>query len=88
MLNIEKAKRSLEEVARREGVPLETVVRSIEIGIEQAIEDCSRRGDQRALKLWDQIPSVGKTPTPYELVAYLGQLTAFEHSLLNGDIGL
>lgn len=87
MMNIEKAKQSLEEVARREGVPLETVVRSIEIGIGQAIEDCRRRGDRRALKLWEQIPSVGKIPTPYELVAYLGQLTAFEYTITNGDIG-
>lgn len=86
MLSIEKAKQSLQEVAKREGVPLETVVRNIETGIGQAIEDCRRRGDQRALEIWKQIPSVGEVPTPFELVAYLGQLSGLEFALLNGDM--
>lgn len=87
MLNIEKAKEVLEELARSENIPLEIVIRRIEIGIDQAIEDCRQRGDKRALKLWDRIPCVGEVPTPYELVAYLGQLTAFEYSILIGKIG-
>lgn len=86
MLNIEKAKEVLEELARRENIPLEIVVRRIEVGIDQAIIGCRQRGDKRALELWDRIPCVGEVPTPYELVAYLGQLTAFEYSFLTGKI--
>ncbi len=67
-----KARMALQEVARREGVSLEEVVREIEVCIAEGMENCRRENNTAALDEWAAIPRAGEVPTPCELLAYLG----------------
>lgn len=71
MFDIAKSYSVLEEVARREGVPVENVTENIEYAISEAIEKCRRENNQEKMAFWAQIPCVGDTPTPHELLVYL-----------------
>ena len=72
MFDIERARKALEETARKEGVSYETVIRNVENAIAEAIAKCQRNGDELLLSVWREIPCVGNVPSPVELVAYLG----------------
>lgn len=71
MNEIERAYMALQEVAWREGVSLEEVVREIEICIAEGMENCRRENNREALEEWATIPRAGEVPTPCELLAYL-----------------
>jgi len=73
VLNIEKARRALEETARREGVTYDTLIKHIEYSISEAILSCQKSNNVSALAVWKEIPCVGDVPTPLELVAFLSE---------------
>lgn len=60
-MNIQKAEAALQKVAERNGIPLETVRESIRAAIQQ-----SELGRQEAER--------GRTITPEEMVAFLGNV--------------
>lgn len=61
---LERAKRAIEEVARRNGVTVEEVRREIGLAILMA----RPKGDS-----WREIPCAGTVPTPEELIAYCAE---------------
>ena len=67
-----RARKALEEVARRDGITLEEVVYEIEDCIAEAIENCKQQNNKVALRKWASIPRTGETPNAFELVAYIG----------------
>lgn len=69
-MNIEKAYRSLQHVARQEGITVEQVIESI----DKAIQIGMASPDPKVQERWALIPRVGSKPTAVELVAFLGEL--------------
>lgn len=65
----EKARKALETVALRNGIPPETVIREI----EQTIQTAMASSDPTIQSRWADIPRSGDVPTPEELVAYLAK---------------
>lgn len=61
---LERAKRAIEEVARRNGVTVEEVRREISLAILMARSKADR---------WQEIPCAGAVPTPEELIAYCAE---------------
>lgn len=72
-MNIKRAHRVLEEIARRNGVTVEEVICDIEIGINETIDEAIRENNVAVLNEWKKIPCVGSRPTAAELVACLGE---------------
>lgn len=71
MCEYERASKALKEVARREGVPLEEVLREVSLCIAEGMNRCREEKNVAALRQWDAIPKAGEIPTPVELVSYL-----------------
>lgn len=63
-----RAAKVLEQVARENGVDVETVIREIECAIREAMDT----DDVNVCSLWERIPRRGVYPTAVEMVAYLG----------------
>ena len=61
---LERAKRAIEKVARRNGVTVEEVRREISLAILMAQPKADR---------WQEIPCAGSVPTPKELIAYCAE---------------
>lgn len=72
-MDIERAYRTFEEVARRRGTTVETVIAGIEEGIAEAIETAKRTNNTAVLNAWKKIPCAGKIPTAVELLSCLGE---------------
>lgn len=60
------AKRAIEIIAKREGVPVETVRAEIEKAIQIGMSSPS----PAVQKNWRKIPKKGEVPTPEELITY------------------
>lgn len=71
----ENARKALEAVAKQNGVPLETVIREIELTIQTAMAS----PDPAVRSRWANIPRSGNTPTPEELVMYLTERLTDSH---------
>lgn len=69
----EKAYNAIREVAGKEGVTVDCVVRDMELAIREAWLRAKRNDDRAALSAWAEIPCEGALPTALELVAYLGE---------------
>ena len=63
-VRLERAKRAIEEIARRNGVTVEEVRREISLAILMA----RPKADS-----WREIPCAGAVPTPEELIAYCAE---------------
>ena len=61
----------LREVARREGVPLSHVVKSIEEAAEEARANARKNGDMELLRMWESIPKKGEKASAVEIVEFL-----------------
>lgn len=69
-MNIKRAKRALQQVAKRDGVSIRTVRREIEIAIATAL----KKPDPKAKAFWLSIPHKGEYPTPEEVIAYIADM--------------
>ena len=67
-----KAYRVLQQVAREQGVTVETVIREINVSIYDAYTRAHASGDTEALKRWEQIPCSGELPDALEFLEYMG----------------
>ena len=72
-MNIKRAYRVLEEIAKRNGVTVEEVIYNIEAGINETIDEAIRENNVAELNEWKKIPCAGSRPTAAELVACLGE---------------
>ena len=72
-MDTERARRALEETARRQGITLEEVVFEIEEAIETAISQARREKNEQILAQWEKIPCEGEKPNAFELLAYIGK---------------
>lgn len=72
-MDTERARRALEETARRQGLTLEEVVSEIEEAIETAILQAKREKNDRILSQWEKIPCKGERPNAYEVLVYIGE---------------
>ena len=70
---MDRARRALEETARRQGITLEEVVAEIEAAIEAAISQARRERNDQILAQWEKIPSEGERPNAYEVLIYIGE---------------
>ncbi len=60
----------LQTVAKNNGVPVETVMKEIELAMEAGMKS----SDPLIRARWMQIPRRGERPTAYEAIAYLSNL--------------
>ena len=60
-----------EEVARRHGTTIEDVTCSIDIAINETLENIRESGDFGKMLLWNSIPPERNVPSAEELVLYL-----------------
>ena len=67
-----RAHRALTEIARKEGIPVDQVVREIEEAILDAYSSAQKNNDRATLDQWADIPCEGHLPTALELITYLG----------------
>lgn len=75
-MDIEKAYKTLEEVARRKFTTVEVVIAEIDAAIAEAISTATNTRNINVLNAWKKIPCVGEVPTAVELVACLGEIVA------------
>ncbi len=61
------AKRAIQTIAMKEGLPIEEVRKEMELAILAGL--CSQNPDAQAQ--WKQVPCKGDIPTPEELITYL-----------------
>ena len=71
MKNNDRAYRALEKVAERQGIPVESVIQSVDELIQQTFSDIHAQNNQRALAVWSKISRNGSCPTAMELVDYV-----------------
>lgn len=64
------AEKSLEAVAKKNGVSIEAVKREINFAIAIAREN----SDPKVQAFWNSVPHKGKTPTPEEVIAYIAAM--------------
>lgn len=64
------AQKSLEAVAKMNGVSVETVKQEIELAIAVASEN----SDPKVQAFWNSVPRKGKVPTPEEVIAYIAEM--------------
>ena len=79
-MDIERANRALEAVARKDGMTLDEVRKNIELGIKEAIDTAIAENNVAALNEWRKIPCAGSRPTAVELVAFLADSIVCDHS--------
>lgn len=72
-MDTKRAHRVLQEVARNNGNTVEEVIRDIEMGIKETIDEAIKENNTVVLNKWKKIPCIGSQPTAVELVAYLGE---------------
>ena len=70
-MNTAKAKKALKQLAKREGVSVETVRHEIEIAIAEA----RKSTDPKAQAFWKSVPHKGEYPTPEEVIVHLAGMT-------------
>lgn len=70
---LRSAYRALEEIASRDGITVEEVIREIEISINEAIDTAIKENNVEVLNAWRKVPCVGNRPTAAELVSCLGE---------------
>ncbi len=70
-VNVAKAEKALKQLAKKEGVSVETVRREIEIAITEA----RKSTDPKARAFWKTVPHKGEQPTPEEVIVYLAGMT-------------
>jgi len=70
-MNTTKAKKALKQLAKREGVSVETVRHEIEIAIAAA----RKSTDPKARAFWKSVPRKGEYPTPEEVIVHLAGMT-------------
>lgn len=66
-----KAKNALKQLAKQEGVSVETVRHEIEIAIAEA----RKSTDPKAQAFWKTVPRKGEYPTPEEVIVHLAGMT-------------
>ena len=71
MKNNNRAYQALKRVAERRGVPVESVIQSVDELIQQTFSDIHAQNNQQAMEVWSKIPRNGSCPTAIELVDYL-----------------
>lgn len=64
------AQKSLEAVAKMNGVSVEAVKQEIELAIAVAREN----SDPKVQAFWSSVPHKGKAPTPEEVIAYIAAM--------------
>lgn len=69
-MNTERAYRALQEVAYKENMTVENVIKEIDLAIAEAL----KTEDPRAQALWRSFPWNGKQPTAVEFVAYMSEM--------------
>lgn len=69
-MNEKQIERIIQTVANNNGVPVDTVVKEIELVIEEGMKSC----DPLIQARWMLIPRKGDRPSAYEVVAYLSAL--------------
>ena len=72
-MDLRKANMVLRAVAKCNGTTVEEVIKEIEAGIDEAIDDAIKKNNIDVLNKWKRIPCVGSRPTAAELVACLGE---------------
>lgn len=70
-MNVVKAERALKQLAKKEGVSVETVRHQIEIAIAEA----RKSTDPKAQAFWKTVPHKGEYPTPEEVIVHLAGMT-------------
>lgn len=70
-MNTIKVKKALKQLAKKEGVSVETVRHEIEIAIAEA----RKNTDPKARAFWKTVPHKGEQPTPEEVIVYLAGMT-------------
>ena len=70
-VNVAKAERALKQLAKKEGVSVETVRHEIEIAISAA----RKSTDPKAQNFWKSVPRKGEYPTPEEVIVHLAAMT-------------
>ena len=71
---------ALVETAKRNNVPLDTVLNEINTAISLAMKD----PEPSVQAFWSAVPSADKTPTPIEVIAYLTSMIP-QDSLASGQ---
>ena len=66
-----KAKNVLKQLAKQEGVSVETVRHEIEIAIAAA----RKSTDPKAQAFWKSVPHKGEQPTPEEVIVHIAGMT-------------
>lgn len=64
------AEKSLEAVAKRNGVSIETVKREI----DYAIATARKNSDPKVQAFWNSVPHKGMVPTSVEVIAYIAEM--------------
>jgi len=68
-MNIGKAEKALEQIAKKEGVSIDTVRKEI----QHAICTARQSSDPKIQTAWRAVPCKGKIPTPEELILYIAK---------------
>ena len=66
-MDLVKARRAIEEVAKSKGMSVESVINEIDLAITEAMQD----PDPQVQERWTHIPRSGSKPTAVEFVAYM-----------------
>ena len=72
-MNTKRAYRVLEEIARNNQTTVLEVIRDIEQGINETIDQAIKENNVVVLNAWKQIPCAGERPTATELIVYIGE---------------
>ena len=65
---------ALAEIAKRNNVPLDTVLNEINTAISMAMQD----PDPSVQAFWRTVPSTGETPTPMDAIAYIASMVQLD----------
>jgi len=68
-MNIKKAEKALQQLAKKEGISVEAVRREIELAIAAARES----SDPAAQAFWKSVPHKGEYPTPEEVIVHIAK---------------
>jgi hypothetical protein len=70
-VDVYKAERALEQIAKKNHVSVATVRHEIEIAIAAA----SKNTDPKIQAFWKSVPHKREYPTPEEVIAYIADMT-------------
>jgi len=71
-----KARRIIQEMARRHGITEKKAAEDIEASIRKAISNAYKEKNRKVILRWKSIPCRGEIPTAYEFVAFLSEKAA------------